>query len=198
MQLESFKFGPRNYLANRQAAVYSSVHGTEVLGSAKISTLEIIWDYQTYNIAWLLSFQCCVKSEDKPFEHSLLLSLFSERQSKSSEYLTQCVRFQNGQSVKSLVQVRVIAIHSLSMSSSVSMMSILIWSLILALAQGQDEGNVFKPDPLIPGPWVKMTHGAVWPRPAQQTTWSTFFVIDPKSFRYQVCIISVSFRNEVN
>ena len=62
----------------------------------------------------------------------------------------------------------------------------LITSVLIALTQGQDSGNVFKPDPLTPGPWVKMTHGAIWPRPAQQSSFPDFFVLDPKSFRFQV------------
>lgn len=66
------------------------------------------------------------------------------------------------------------------------MSSVVIWSLILALVQGQDNGNVFKPDPLRPGPWVHMSHGAVWPRPAQQSSWPNFFVLDPQSFKIQV------------
>ena len=65
-------------------------------------------------------------------------------------------------------------------------MLVLIWSLLIALVQGQDSGNVFKPDPLTPGPWVKMSHGAIWPRPAQQSSWPNFFVLDPKSFKLQV------------
>lgn len=65
---------------------------------------------------------------------------------------------------------------------------VVIWSLILALVQGQDNGNVFKPDPLKPGPWVDMSHGAVWPRPAQQSSWPNFFVLDPQSFKIQVKI----------
>ena len=59
------------------------------------------------------------------------------------------------------------------------------WSL-LAFVQGQDEGNVFKPNPLTPGPWVKMSHGAIWPRPAQQSSLPNFFILDPNSFKFEV------------
>ena len=59
-------------------------------------------------------------------------------------------------------------------------------SLTLALVHGQDSGNVFKPDPLTPGPWVQMSHGEIWPRPAQQKTWKNFFVLDPKHFKIEV------------
>ena len=72
-------------------------------------------------------------------------------------------------------------------------MLVLIWSLLIALVQGQDSGNVFKPDPLTPGPWVKMSHGAIWPRPAQQSSWPNFFVLDPKSFKLQVGFTGILF-----
>ena len=72
-------------------------------------------------------------------------------------------------------------------------MLVLIWSLLITLVQGQDSGNVFKPDPLTPGPWVKMSHGAIWPRPAQQSSWPNFFVLDPKSFKLQVGFTGIKF-----
>ena len=68
------------------------------------------------------------------------------------------------------------------------MLLFLSYAITMALVQGQDNGNVFKPDPLTPGPWVHMTHGQIWPRPAQQQTQPDFFVLDPKSFKIQVSI----------
>ena len=56
----------------------------------------------------------------------------------------------------------------------------------LAFVQGQDDGNVFKPNPLNPGPWVDMSHGAIWPRPAEQSSRPNFFVLDPKKFEFEV------------
>ena len=76
-------------------------------------------------------------------------------------------------------------------------MLVLIWSLLITLVQGQDSGNVFKPDPLTPGPWVKMSHGAIWPRPAQQSSWPNFFVLDPKSFKLQVGFTGIIFTQGV-
>lgn len=57
----------------------------------------------------------------------------------------------------------------------------------MAFVQGQDEGNVFKPIPLTPGPWVKMSHGEIWPRPASRITFQNYFVVDdPKGFHFNV------------
>ena len=57
---------------------------------------------------------------------------------------------------------------------------------LLALSKGQDDGNVFKPNPLTPGPWVDMSHGAIWPRPAEQSSQPNFYLLDPKSFKFEV------------
>eukprot|EP00093_Oithona_nana_P011332 11332.XXX_523152_525192_1 [CDS] Oithona nana genome sequencing. len=64
--------------------------------------------------------------------------------------------------------------------------SFLLTCAFLVFSQGQDEGNVFKPNPLRPGPWVDMSHGAIWPRPAQQNSLPNFFVLDPKSFKFEL------------
>ena len=55
----------------------------------------------------------------------------------------------------------------------------------------KDKGNVFKPKPLRPGPWIKMTTGEIWPKPKFQSTNSTILEIDINTFIIQVkdCII---------
>lgn len=68
------------------------------------------------------------------------------------------------------------------------MILLAILSLLTCQVHGQDDGNVFKPDPLTPGPWVKMSQGAIWPRPAQQSSGLDFFVLDPENFKIQVSI----------
>ena len=65
-------------------------------------------------------------------------------------------------------------------------LTVVSFSLLATFVQGQDEGNVFKPNPLTPGPWVKMSHGAIWPRPAQQSSLPNFFVLDPNAFKFEV------------
>ena len=50
----------------------------------------------------------------------------------------------------------------------------------------KDKGNVFKPKPLKPGPWVNMTRGKIWPKPKYQHTNSTFLVLDINKFRISV------------
>ena len=80
--------------------------------------------------------------------------------------------------------------HNEFYSSEIRIMArmfwLIIWSLSIALVHNQNHGNVFKPQPLKPGPWVKMTHGAIWPKPANQTSSLNFFVIDQKNFKFQV------------
>ena len=49
-----------------------------------------------------------------------------------------------------------------------------------------DKGNVFKPKPLRPGPWIKMTTGEIWPKPKFQSTNSTILEIDINTFTMQV------------
>ena len=47
-------------------------------------------------------------------------------------------------------------------------------------------GNVLKPKPLKPGPWVQMSRGRIWPEPKYQHTNSTFLVLDVSKFRISV------------
>ena len=51
---------------------------------------------------------------------------------------------------------------------------------------GKDSGNVFKPEELKPGPWVEMTKGSIWPKPAQQTSSDNYFWVDPQTFKFKV------------
>ena len=50
----------------------------------------------------------------------------------------------------------------------------------------KNKGNVFKPKPLKPGPWVKMTKGSIWPKPKHQDTNSTFWLLDINKFEITV------------
>ena len=50
----------------------------------------------------------------------------------------------------------------------------------------KDKGNVFKPKPLKPGPWIKMTTGEIWPKPKFQSTNFTILEIDINTFAIQV------------
>lgn len=54
----------------------------------------------------------------------------------------------------------------------------------------KDNGNVFKPKPLQPGPWVTMTKGEIWPKPKYQQKNSTFLVLDVNKFRINVSKIN--------
>ena len=56
----------------------------------------------------------------------------------------------------------------------------------------KDKGNVFKPKPLQPGPWVPMTKGEIWPKPKFQLTNSTFLVLDVSQFRIHVSTIKLT------
>ena len=51
---------------------------------------------------------------------------------------------------------------------------------------GKNYGNVFKPENLKPGPWVEMTKGSIWPKPAQQTLSDYYFLVDPQTFKFKV------------
>ena len=50
----------------------------------------------------------------------------------------------------------------------------------------ENKGNVFKPKPLRPGPWVTMTKGEIWPKPKYQQINSTFLILDVSTFRINV------------
>ena len=50
----------------------------------------------------------------------------------------------------------------------------------------KNKGNVFKPKPLKPGPWVSMTKGSIWPKPKYQRTNTTFLLLDNNEFRITV------------
>ena len=50
----------------------------------------------------------------------------------------------------------------------------------------KDKGNVFKPKPLRPGPWIQMSTGEIWPKPKFQTTNSVVLDIDVNSFSIKV------------
>ena len=50
----------------------------------------------------------------------------------------------------------------------------------------KDKGNVFKPRPLRPGPWIKMSTGEIWPKPKFQTTNSTVLTVDANIFVIKV------------
>ena len=50
----------------------------------------------------------------------------------------------------------------------------------------KENGNVFKPKPLQPGPWVTMTKGEIWPKPQYQQKNSSFLVLDVNKFRINV------------
>ena len=52
----------------------------------------------------------------------------------------------------------------------------------------KNKGNVFKPKPLKPGPWVTMTKGEIWPKPKYQQINSTFLILDVSTFRINVSI----------
>ena len=66
-------------------------------------------------------------------------------------------------------------------------MSVILPCFLLAIvAQAQDWGDVFVPDPLTPGPWVHMSSGNIWPRPAQQQTQTEYFVLEPRTFEFRV------------
>ena len=53
----------------------------------------------------------------------------------------------------------------------------------------ENKGNVFKPKPLKPGPWVTMTKGEIWPKPKYQQINSTFLILDVSTFRINVSTI---------
>ena len=64
-------------------------------------------------------------------------------------------------------------------------------ALSIVGVQSQDEdgknyGNVFKSENLKPGPWVEMTKGSIWPKPAQQTLSDNYFLVDPQTFKFKV------------
>ena len=53
----------------------------------------------------------------------------------------------------------------------------------------KNKGNVFKPKPLKPGPWVTMTKGEIWPKPKYQQINSTFLILDVSTFRINVSTV---------
>ena len=53
----------------------------------------------------------------------------------------------------------------------------------------ENKGNVFKPKPLRPGPWVTMTKGEIWPKPKYQQINSTFLILDVSTFRINVSTV---------
>ena len=53
----------------------------------------------------------------------------------------------------------------------------------------ENKGNVFKPKPLKPGPWVTMTKGEIWPKPKYQQINSTFLILDGSTFRINVSTV---------
>ena len=74
----------------------------------------------------------------------------------------------------------------IAISYSVSIVLLVTGVLAARTVRAQDSGNVFKPAPLTPGPWVKMTHGSIWPRPKQQNSWPYYLVVDREHFNFQV------------
>ena len=65
------------------------------------------------------------------------------------------------------------------------------WPLVLTFVLGlskfvQAQDNAFKPQPLQPGPWMKMTHGQIWPKPKFQSFEEYFYVLDSENFEIKV------------
>ena len=58
----------------------------------------------------------------------------------------------------------------------------------------KDKGNVFKPKPLQPGPWITMTKGEIWPTPNHQQRNSSFLVLDVNKFKINVSKINICFK----
>lgn len=75
------------------------------------------------------------------------------------------------------------------MAAASTKMKIILVTFIVTfgVSVALESGNVFKPTPLEPGPWVQMSQGAIWPRPAQQVSWPHFMMLDSKTFNFQVC-----------
>jgi hypothetical protein len=68
---------------------------------------------------------------------------------------------------------------------------LIFWASTIVGVQSQDVdgknyGNVFKPEKLKSGPWVEMTKGAIWPKPAQQISSENYFLVDPQTFKFKV------------
>ena len=61
----------------------------------------------------------------------------------------------------------------------------------------KDKGNVFKPRPLRPGPWVKMSTGEIWPKPTFQATNFTVLTVDANIFIIKVSCECLNFKLDI-
>ena len=71
------------------------------------------------------------------------------------------------------------------------LLGFVFWPLVLTFVLGlskfvQAQDNAFKPQPLQPGPWMKMTHGQIWPKPKFQSFEEYFYVLDSENFEIKV------------